>query len=56
MAGSYLASIIDKEYRREQFYQNRKSRQKCKDKSCTECKFQQICTSYEGSERNEKVD
>lgn len=47
MAGSKIAAEIDKEYRIKQFYKNRKSKQqKCRDRSCNECQFKEICTTY----------
>lgn len=53
MQGSYTASIIDEDYRKEQMYKKRK-RNKCKDKPCEECVAFSVCTEVE--EENEKMD
>lgn len=47
MKGSYLADEIDREYKRRKYYENKTKREKCKDKECQECKYTEVCTSYE---------
>lgn len=50
MRGSRIASIIDSEYRREQFYKNKVARNKClidNLKKCDECKYKEICEDRE---------
>lgn len=44
--GSYIAEQIDREYRRKQLI-NRKRSEKCKDKKCVDCKYIKICTESE---------
>lgn len=39
---SNIAKQIDDEYKMRQMYK-KKQRQNCKDKKCTECKYQNIC-------------
>lgn len=39
---SNIAKQIDDEYKARQMYKE-KQRQNCKDKKCTECKYQNIC-------------
>jgi radical SAM protein with 4Fe4S-binding SPASM domain len=45
MKGSMLATQIDQEYRRKQWYKN-KQRQKCvvdEQKQCSACKYEEVC-------------
>ena len=49
---SYIASEIDAEYRRRKVFE-KKQREKC-NKSCSECKYERICTETEREdERND---
>ena len=50
MSGSIIAGEIDREYRARKFCERRKQIQKCKNKSCKECR----CT--EGGKDGEKMD
>ena len=50
MKGSYLASQIDADYRREQYMKRKAIRQTCKDKDCLECKWNEICEDKEERE------
>lgn len=52
MSRSIIASYIDEEYKRQQYYQKKAEREKCKDKECIDCKYQEICTSYEDNYKN----
>ena len=55
MSKSYIAKYIDEEYKRKQFYKNRK-RQPCKTKECTSCKFFDICTERHENFLNDMVE
>lgn len=43
VAGSRLASQIDNDFKREQYYKKKVRREKCKEKECSECEYQDIC-------------
>lgn len=45
--GSYIAANIDREYKLQQQYKNRKKRVNCKEKDCNKCYFQNICEDKE---------
>lgn len=56
MRGSSLAKVIDSEYRRKKFFEN-KRRQKCiidEEKKCNICSYRQVCENKE--EDYEKMD
>lgn len=44
--GSYIAEQIDRDYRRKQVL-NRKRSEKCKDRKCVDCKYNKICIEQE---------
>lgn len=46
MSGSIIASEIDRDYKLEQYYKNKK-KQSCKDKNCEECKYNRVCIDRE---------
>ena len=50
MKGSYLAVQIISDYRREQYMKRKAKRQKCKNKDCIECKWNEICEDKEVNE------
>lgn len=43
---SYRADEIDRDYKLEQYYKNKK-RQSCKNKDCEECRYNKICIDRE---------
>lgn len=47
MRGSFIAAQIIDEMKREQYYKKKVQREKCKDKECSECKYQDICDDAE---------
>lgn len=50
MKGSMIASMIESDLRREQYWKTKVVRQKCyidKEKQCTICKYQKICEDSE---------
>ncbi len=47
------AAFIDADYRKEQMYKKKKEREKCKEKSCIECKFNKICEDVEENNNEE---
>ena len=52
--GSYIAGEIDREYRQKKAYAKKK-RANCKEKDCSNCQYEYICTEKndgkEGEER-----
>jgi hypothetical protein len=46
MAGSYIATEIDREYKLKKYYENKK-RNKCKEKPCEQCKAFSVCTEID---------
>ena len=55
MSKSYIAKYIDEEYKRKQFYKNRK-RQPCKTKECDKCQFNNICRENNENFLNDMVE
>lgn len=47
MAGSFIASQIDNDFKREKYYKEKAQREKCKEKKCSECKYHDICENVE---------
>lgn len=53
MIGSYIASQIDGEYKRKQYY-SKKERQNCKVTECSQCWYFKICDKRrDGNETND---
>lgn len=42
-----IADSIINDYKREQFFKNRKKRELCKEKECIECSLRSICEDVE---------
>lgn len=50
MRGSKIAAQIEADLRREEYWKNKKVRQKCyidNEKQCDKCMYKQICEDYE---------
>ena len=47
---SYLANLIDEEYKRKKYYKEKVKRERCMEMDCDKCKYSSVCLNVEEEE------